>query len=227
MVSYLLKRQRAGKGLILPRTERTELMGSATWPVKPRGVAVEPSGSERDTMQRMGCAAWPMAWDHDLEGVFNSRARRGSCRDTTLNLQLSTISSAVFQGICTAAAVRSTYEGLPRGCEPAIPGSKALMKFVSLRRKRVHGLGKPSRATHESFAKPTPLHHQIHTYAELRQQIHDDLRIQHPEWVEPDGKSPMCDSYEARLMELLDGLSRRESTQSIVDPHRLLEWGTN
>ena len=24
--------------------------------------------------------------------------------------------------------------------------------------------------------------HEIHTYTELRQQIHDDLRIQHPEW---------------------------------------------
>ena len=24
---------------------------------------------------------------------------------------------------------------------------------------------------------------QIHTYPELQQQIHDDLRIQHPEWV--------------------------------------------
>jgi hypothetical protein len=104
------------------------------------------------------------------------------------------------------------------------------MKFVSLRTKRAHRhgkLGKPSRATHESFAKPTPLHHQIHSYAELRQQIHDDLRIQHPEWVEPDGKSPMCDSYEARLMELLDNVTRRESTQCIVDPHRLLEQGAN
>ena len=104
------------------------------------------------------------------------------------------------------------------------------MKFVSLRTKRAHGqgkLGKPSRATHESFAKPTALHHQIHTYAELRQQIHDDLRIQHPEWVEPNGKSPMCDSYEVRLMELLDSLTRSESTHAIVDPHRLLEWGTN
>jgi hypothetical protein len=45
---------------------------------------------------------------------------------------------------------------------------------------------------------------EIRTYAELRQQIHDDLRVQHPEWVEPDGGSPMCDFYEARLMELLD-----------------------
>jgi hypothetical protein len=104
------------------------------------------------------------------------------------------------------------------------------MKFVSLRTKRAHKqgkLGKPSRATHESFVKPTPLHKQIHTYTELRQQIHDDLRIQHPEWVETGGKSPMCDSYEARLMELLDSLRRRESTQSIVDPRRLLEQGAN
>jgi hypothetical protein len=45
--------------------------------------------------------------------------------------------------------------------------------------------------------------HQIHNYAELRHQIHHDLRIQHPEWVQPNGESPMCDSYEARLMELL------------------------
>jgi hypothetical protein len=46
--------------------------------------------------------------------------------------------------------------------------------------------------------------HQTHTYTELRQQIHDDLRIQHPEWVETNGRSQMCDFYEARLMELLD-----------------------
>jgi hypothetical protein len=104
------------------------------------------------------------------------------------------------------------------------------MKFVSLRTKRAHRQGKldkPSRGAYESFAKRTPLHQQIHTYAELRQQIHDDLRIQHPEWVEPGGKSPMCDSYEARLMELLDSLRRRESTQYIVDPHRLLEQGAH
>ena len=51
--------------------------------------------------------------------------------------------------------------------------------------------------------KPIAMSPQIHTYAELRQQIHDDLRIQHPEWVQPNGESPMCDSYETRLMELL------------------------
>ena len=53
------------------------------------------------------------------------------------------------------------------------------------------------------------LPHQIHTYTELRQQIHDDLRIQHPEWVEPNGESPMCDAYEVRLTELLDKLTRK------------------
>jgi hypothetical protein len=55
-------------------------------------------------------------------------------------------------------------------------------------------------------AQPIVMSHQIRTYIELRQQIHHDLRIQHPEWVQPNGESPMCDSYEARLMELLDTL---------------------
>jgi hypothetical protein len=41
---------------------------------------------------------------------------------------------------------------------------------------------------------------QIHTYSELRQQIHDDLPIQHPEMVEPNGESLMS------LMKLLDSL---------------------
>ena len=50
---------------------------------------------------------------------------------------------------------------------------------------------------------------QVQTYAELRKQIHDDLRIQHPEWVQPNGESPVCDSYEARLMELLAGSTQR------------------
>jgi hypothetical protein len=69
--------------------------------------------------------------------------------------------------------------------------------------------------------------HQVHTYTELQQQIHDDLRIQHPEWVEPNGESPTCDSYEARLVEQLDTLTRRESNRLIVDSHRVLEQGAN
>ena len=69
--------------------------------------------------------------------------------------------------------------------EQSTPNERPFMKFVSR-------------------TKPIAVPHQIHTYPELRQQIHDDLRIQHPEWVQPNGESPMCDSYEARLMELLD-----------------------
>jgi len=95
------------------------------------------------------------------------------------------------------------------------------MKLVSLKLQRSHRntkVDKTSRANHE--AGP----HQIHTYAELRQQIHDDLRSQHPDWIQPDGKSPMCDSYEARLMQVLDRVTG-VSKEAIVDPHRLLEPG--
>ena len=64
------------------------------------------------------------------------------------------------------------------------------------------------------------MYHQIHTYTELRQQIHDDLRIQHPEWVERNGESSM------RLMELLDTLTRRGSNEAIAAPQRAIETGS-
>ena len=49
--------------------------------------------------------------------------------------------------------------------------------------------------------------------ADLRQQIHDDLRIQHPEWVQLNGESRKCDFYEARLTELLLDLEGKSSTK--------------
>ena len=103
----------------------------------------------------------------------------------------------------------------PVGLKQATQNRKSVMKFVSLRTKRAHRqskLKKQSRVSHESFASPTAAHGQIHTYAELRQQIHDDLRVQHPDWVQPDGTSPMCDSYEARLLEVLDFLMQKRQT---------------
>jgi hypothetical protein len=45
--------------------------------------------------------------------------------------------------------------------------------------------------------------HPINSYRDLQQQIHEDLRIQHPDWVKPNGDCPTCDSYESRLAELL------------------------
>jgi hypothetical protein len=52
---------------------------------------------------------------------------------------------------------------------------------------------------------------EVQEYARLQRQIHDALRKEHPEWVEPNGESPMCDSYEARLAEQLDTFTRRAS----------------
>jgi hypothetical protein len=43
----------------------------------------------------------------------------------------------------------------------------------------------------------------IRSYAELQELIRVSLRTQHPEWIEPNGDSPVCDSYEARFAELL------------------------
>ena len=51
--------------------------------------------------------------------------------------------------------------------------------------------------------------HKIDTYTELKEQIHDDLHVQHPEWVEPTGDCPTCDSYELRLLQLLNQLADR------------------
>lgn len=51
---------------------------------------------------------------------------------------------------------------------------------------------------------------EIRTYTELQQAIHQALRTQHPEWVEPSGECPTCDSYELRLAELLNLFSSNE-----------------
>jgi hypothetical protein len=67
-----------------------------------------------------------------------------------------------------------------------------------------------------------PMAQQIRTYTDLLRKIHDDLRIQHPEWIQQNGESPLCDSYEARLMELLLGSMPTESNDNIALPDREL-----
>ena len=47
---------------------------------------------------------------------------------------------------------------------------------------------------------------EIRSYAQLQRQIHDALRVEHPEWIKANGDCPTCESYESRLAELL-GLS--------------------
>ena len=51
----------------------------------------------------------------------------------------------------------------------------------------------------------------IQTYAELRKEIRGALRRQHPEWIDANGKSPLCDSYEARLASMLASLTREKA----------------
>lgn len=50
-------------------------------------------------------------------------------------------------------------------------------------------------------------------YIQLKQQIHDALRVQHPDWIDSNGSCPMCDSYDSRLAELL-GLCNQ--TNSVI-----------
>jgi hypothetical protein len=57
-------------------------------------------------------------------------------------------------------------------------------------------------------------HDEIRSYAELQQQIHDALRVQHPEWVDPNGDCPTCESYESRLAESLGKLTASPTVSS-------------
>jgi hypothetical protein len=52
---------------------------------------------------------------------------------------------------------------------------------------------------------------EIYSYIQLQQQIHHALRVQHPDWIEPNGNCPTCDSYESPLADLL-GLSPRTNS---------------
>jgi hypothetical protein len=56
---------------------------------------------------------------------------------------------------------------------------------------------------------------EIRSYAQLQRQIHDALRVEHPEWVDPNGDCPTCESYESRLAELL-GLSLPHKNQTVA-----------
>ena len=53
---------------------------------------------------------------------------------------------------------------------------------------------------------------EIGSYVRLQHQIHDALREQHPEWIEPNGDCPTCESYESRFAELLTIFESNERT---------------
>ena len=56
--------------------------------------------------------------------------------------------------------------------------------------------------------------HEPHTYADLQKQMHYDLRIQHPEWIDVNGECPTCDSYEARLVRTIAVLAGQDPSIS-------------
>ncbi len=56
------------------------------------------------------------------------------------------------------------------------------------------------------------MHDAHQDYAELQQRMHEALRAQNPQWVEPDGESPICDHYERRFAKLLEALAGDEAT---------------
>src|SRR5438874_13829576 len=64
--------------------------------------------------------------------------------------------------------------------------------------------------------------HPTRTVAELQRQIHDDLRKQHPDWIEPGGESPMCDFYESRLRRLLEAFARTGSAEAVAVGFRVV-----
>ena len=57
---------------------------------------------------------------------------------------------------------------------------------------------------------------EVHSYLQLQQQIHHALRVQHSDWVEPNGNCPTRDSYESRLADLLGLSSQTNSAKPSV-----------
>jgi hypothetical protein len=51
---------------------------------------------------------------------------------------------------------------------------------------------------------------EVQGYVQLQRQIHEALLKEHPEWIQPNGESPMCEIYESRLAELLGLASSSE-----------------
>ena len=74
---------------------------------------------------------------------------------------------------------------------------------VQLRTGTQRNLQPHSQSPEHMALKNIGVANEIPGYAQLQRQIHDALRAQHPEWVQPNGGSPICDSYESQLAELL------------------------
>jgi len=75
----------------------------------------------------------------------------------------------------------------------------------------------------ESVATEVAGAHPVDNLTALQFQIHNDLRAQHPDWVQSNGDCPTCDFYEARLAELLEGYAVNGSDEFAAAVHRALQ----
>jgi hypothetical protein len=74
---------------------------------------------------------------------------------------------------------------------------------------------------------PTATSDKIRSYAELKKFIRFSLRVQNPGWIEPNGDSPLCDSYEARFATLLGLTYPLESDAGRLENHLQLTYRPN
>jgi hypothetical protein len=61
---------------------------------------------------------------------------------------------------------------------------------------------------------------EVCTYADLQRQMREALRAQNPEWIQPDGKSPICDDYDSRFAETAESLQRRSQCRKQLAKHK-------
>jgi hypothetical protein len=65
---------------------------------------------------------------------------------------------------------------------------------------------------------------EIGSYVPLQHEIHDALREQHPEWIQPNGDCPTCESYESRLAELLTIFQKEHlSPRPLPEAHNVFD----
>jgi hypothetical protein len=85
---------------------------------------------------------------------------------------------------------------------------------IQLRTRTQRNLQSNSQSGKYMALKAVSAANEVAGYAQLQQQIHDALRAQHPEWLQPNGDSPTCEAYESRFVDLLRILARDAVTRN-------------
>src|SRR5262245_583613 len=84
-----------------------------------------------------------------------------------------------------------------------------------------HSRRRPQKSTPKQRLLPNslrwilPMLANIQSYTELRKMVRETLRRQHPEWIDANGNSRLCDYYEARLDKVLTAFTARNNERSL------------